>query len=207
MSEYKIEVTNEIRRDIMEDEYIELMKGVEVSERKYMLMKKVMGSSLIRERGVFKTDKPEIELYEIIDFIYELKRNRVGFNSCVYLHQCMYDMYYVGYAESGYGKNGIESTTENMMLTRLEDHRNNGGTKNPTNMTHLFPVVSCIGYFPGDKEDEDLMTILISKFAGNKVRGGKWASPFVKPKYPDITIEDIKKRLKDRNRRDVIVID
>ena len=191
----------------MEDEYIELIKGVEVSERKYMWMKKMMGSSLIREMGVFKTDKPEIELYEIIDLIYELRRNRMGFNSCVYVHQCMYDMYYVGYAESGYGKKGMESKTENIMLTRLEDHRNNGGTKTPTNMTHLFPVVSCIGYFPGDKEDENLMTILMSKFAGNKVRGGKWASPFMKPNYPEISIEEIKRILKDRNRRDVIVID
>lgn len=191
----------------MEDEYIELIKGVEVSERKYTLMKQMMGSSLIRERSVFKTDKPEIELYEILDFIYELKRNRVGFNSCVYVHQCMYDMYYVGYAESGYGKKGVKSTTENMMLTRLEDHRNNGGTKTPTNMTHLFPVVSCIGYFPGDKEDEDVMTILMSKFAGNKVRGGKWASPFVKPTYPDISTEEIKRKLRNRTRRDIIVID
>jgi len=207
MSEYKIEVSNKIRRDIMEDEYIELIKGVEVSEMKYMWMKQMMGSSLIREMGVFKTDKPEIELYEIIDLIYELRRNRIGFNSCVYVHQCMYDMYYVGYAESGYGKKGMESKTENIMLTRLEDHRNNGGTKTPTNMTYLFPVVSCIGYFPGDKEDENLMTILMSKFAGNKVRGGKWASPFMKPNYPEISIEEIKRILKDRNRCDVIVID
>ena len=35
----------------------------------------------------------------------------------------------------------------------------------------------------------------MSKFAGNKVRGGKWASPFIEPEYPNITVEEIKNKL------------
>jgi len=178
----------------MESLYSETISRLEVSSELYSLFKKMGGASEVKSKICFELDKPEIELYEIINIIQELKR-RKGFNSCVYVHLCMDNTYYVGYADGSYLKSDIDKTYENMMLCRLSDHRKNGGTITPSNMTYLFPVVSCIGFFPGDKEDEDLMTILMSKFAGNKVRGGKWASPFIEPEYPNMTVEEIKNKL------------
>lgn len=178
----------------MESLYSETVSRLEVSSELYSLFKKMGGASEVKSKICFELNKPEIELYEIIDIIQELKE-RKGFNSCVYVHLCMDNTYYVGYADGSYLKSDITKTYENMMLCRLADHRKNGGTITPSNMTYLFPVVSCIGFFPGDKEDEDLMTILMSKFVGNKVRGGKWASPFIEPEYPNMTVEEIKKKL------------
>jgi hypothetical protein len=178
----------------MESLYSETISRLEVSSELYSLFKKMGGASEVKSKIYFELEKPKIELYEIIDIIQELKK-RKGFNSCVYVHLCMDNTYYVGYSDGSYLKSDIIKTDENMMLCRLADHRKNGGTVTPSNMTYLFPVVSCIGFFPGDKEDEDLMTILMSKFAGNNVRGGKWASPFIKPEYPDMTIEEIKNKL------------
>jgi uncharacterized UPF0146 family protein len=182
----------------MESHYNETIARMQVSKKMYELLKMTTGSHIVRRKMVFNLEKPEIELYEILDLIYELRQTRKGFNSCVYIHQCMDNTYYVGYAEGKYLKESIERTAENMMISRLNDHRNSGGTITPTNMTYLFPVVSCIGFFPGDKEDEDLMTILMSKFAGNNVRGGKWASPFITANYPEISVNDIKNRLRTR---------
>ena len=82
-----------------------------------------------------------------------------------------------------------------MAKNRLADHRNNGGTIMPTCFTHIYPVISCICSFFGDKEDEDLITILMSKCVGNNVRGGIWASPFIIPQYPNFTIDEIKYKL------------
>jgi hypothetical protein len=177
----------------MEQHYDETISRMHVSKKMYGIIKMMTGSSELKTRISFELDKPEIELYEILELTYELRKTRKGFNSCVYIHQCMDNTYYVGYSEAGYNKNA--NTIENIMLSRLMDHRNNGGTMTPSNMTYLFPVVSCLGFFPGDKEDEDLMTVLMSKFAGNKVRGGKWASPFITPTYPVMSVSDIKKRL------------
>jgi len=182
----------------MESHYKELIGRLEVSQRLYSFDKMMGGCSALRNKIGFTLEKPEIELYEILEFTNELKRLRTGFNSCVYIHQCTGDTYYVGFSDSSYLDKGIEKTDENTMLNRLADHRNNGGTKTPSNMTYLFPVISCLGFFPGDKIDEDLITILMSKFAGNAVRGGKWASPFIKPNYPNLTIDEIKNRLLSR---------
>jgi hypothetical protein len=182
----------------MESLYSETIGRLDVSNKLYNLFKMMGGASGVKSKIYFELEKPEIELYEIIDIIQELRRVRKGFNSCVYIHLCMDNTYYVGYADSSYLKSGVDKTDENTMLCRLADHRKNGGTNTPSNMTYLFPVVSCIGFFPGDKEDEDLMTILMSKFVGNNVRGGKWASPFIKPEYPEISIEEIKNKLLSR---------
>jgi len=182
----------------MDSLYSETTGRLEISRELYSLFKKMGGASGVKSKIYFELDKPEIELYEIIDIIQELRRVRKGFNSCVYVHLCMDSTYYVGFADSSYLKRHVEKTDENIMLNRLADHRKNGGTDTPSNMTYLFPVVSCIGFFPGDKEDEDLMTILMSKFAGNNVRGGRWASPFIKPEYPEISIKEIKNKLLSR---------
>lgn len=179
----------------MESYYEELNDKLSLSCKLYSLNKMMGGSSALKSKFSFNLEKPEIELYEILDIINELKKIRKGFNSCVYIHQCTGDTYYVGYADSSYLEKNVEKTDENIMLNRLADHRANGGKKMPSNMTYLFPVISCLGFFPGDKEDEDLMTILMSKFAGNRIRGGKWASPYITPKYPEMDINEIKNKL------------
>ena len=179
----------------MESYYDLSIERMNMSKKLYTLLKQMGGSSKLKQKVSFKLEKREIELYEILDIMQNLRKIRKGFKSCVYLHQCMDNTYYVGYADNSYLEKDVEKTDENTMLNRLEDHRNNGGTKTPSNMTYLFPVISCLGFFPGDKEDEDLITILMSKFAKNNVRGGKWASPFIIPEYPEMSIDEIKDKL------------
>ena len=187
-----------INRDTMEYIFEDTIHHAAKSLRLFEIMYKMCGSSEIKKQVCFESPKPEIELYEVIDLTHELKRIRQGFNSCVYIHLCANNTYYVGYATDAYLDKDIPKTTENIMLSRLSDHRKNGGQIVPSNMTYLFPVVTCLAYFPGDKEDEDLITILMSKFAGNKVRGGQWASPFIDPEYPDMTVDEIKNKLLHR---------
>ncbi len=83
-----------------------------------------------------------------------------------------------------------------MAKSRLADHRDNGGTIMPTNFTNMYPVISCLCSFYGDKNDEDLVTILMTKCVGNNVRGGVYSSPFNKlPDFTNITIDEIKDKL------------
>ena len=54
--------------------------------------------------------------------------------------------------------------------------------------------------FPGDYEDEDLMTLLVAKCVGvDNVRGGTWASALVKPDFPDKSLAEIMQELTDRS--------
>lgn len=186
------------QREPMDNIFEETVHHAVKTSRIYDTMYKMCGTSELKKLICFESPKPEIELYEIIDLTHELKRIRHGFHSCVYIHLCRNNTYYVGYATDAYLDKDTPKTTENIMLSRLSDHRRNGGQTIPSNMTYLFPVVSCLTYFPGDKEDEDLMTILMSKFAGNRVRGGEWASPFTSPEYPDMTVDEIKNKLLNR---------
>ncbi len=182
----------------MESHFEKLNDRLSLSCKLYSLDRMLSGSSALKRKFSFSLEKPEIELYEILGIVNELKKIRKDFNSCVYIHQCTGDTYYVGYASGLYLKENVEKTDENIMLNRLADHRDNGGKIMQSTMTYLFPVISCLGFFPGDKEDEDLMTILMSKFAGNRIRGGKWASPYITPKYPDMDINEIKNKLLSR---------
>ena len=160
---------------------------------------RLCGSNRAKFINKFKLDKPEIELCDIINFINnELKPIRTNYQNAVYIDICQDSKFYVGISNSSYLDSSVESTAENMAKNRLESHRDNGGGSFPTNFTHMYPVISCLCYFYGNKEDEDLITILMSKCVGNNVRGGIYACPFTKPKYPDYTINEIKKKLLDR---------
>ena len=159
------------------------------------------GNNRARYINKFKLDTPEIELCDIINFINnELKPTRPKYSNAVYIDICQDSKFYVGISSSSYLDSSIEATDENMAKHRLESHRDNGGGIFPTNFTYMYPVISCLCYFYGNKQDEDLVTILMSKCVGNNVRGGIYASPFVKPNYPNYTIEDIKQKLLDRPR-------
>jgi len=163
------------------------------------IQKRLRGSIRARYINTFKLDNPEIELCDIVNFINnELKPIRSKFKNAVYIDICQDSKFYVGISSSRYLDNNIEPTDENMAKNRLESHRDNGGGIFPTNFTYMYPVISCLCYFYGNKEDEDLITILMSKCVGNNVRGGIYACPFTLPKYPDYTIDEIKNKLLNR---------
>ena len=157
------------------------------------------GSSRARLVNKFKIDKPEIELCDIINFINDkLKPIRPIFKYAVYIDICQDSKFYVGISCISYLDDSVEVTADNIAKNRLESHRDNGGGTFPTNFTYMYPVISCLCSFYGNKEDEDLITILMSKCVGNNVRGGIYACPFTKPKYPDYTIDEIKEKLLTR---------
>jgi len=157
------------------------------------------GSVRARLVNQFKLDKPEIELCDIINFINDkLKPIRPKYDNAVYIDICQDSKFYVGISNSRYLDSSVEATSENIAKARLASHRDNGGGIFPTNFTHMYPVISCLCYFYGNKEDEDLITILMSKCVGNNVRGGIYACPFTKSKYPDYTIDEIKDKLLNR---------
>jgi hypothetical protein len=156
---------------------------------------RLLGSSRASYINKFKLENPEIELCDIIKFIYNLKTIRPIYQYSVYIDLCQDSKFYVGIAHSSYLDSSIEANDDNIAKSRLESHRDNGGGTMPTNFTHMYPVISCLCSFFGDKEDEDLITILMSKCVGNNVRGGKWASPFNIPYYPAFTINEIKDKL------------
>jgi len=163
------------------------------------VQERLHGSSRARYINKFKLDKPEIEISDIINFINDkLKPIRPKYQNAVYIDICQDSKFYVGISNSSYLDSSVEATADNIAKKRLESHRDNGGGIFPTNFTHMYPVISCLCCFYGNKEDEDLITILMSKCVGNNVRGGIYACPFTKPKYPDYTINEIKDKLLNR---------
>ena len=149
--------------------------------------------------GKIKCHEPEIELCDIIDFIYELKKKRPIMHSCVYIDICKDDKYYVGFSSKEYLDESIEPTDRNMAINRLNSHRGLCKSHIPSTFTFVYPVISNLISFYGDKEDEDLITILMSKYVGNHVRGGRWANVFSKPKYPEYTLDELKEKLLSRS--------
>jgi hypothetical protein len=187
---------------IYNDEYNNVCDNILILKR--MIKRKMfvniqdamIGYSRARYINSFKLEKPEIELCDIINFIYKLKTIRPKYDSSVYIDLCQDSKFYVGISCSRYLDKNVEITDDNMSKCRLADHRNNGGTIMPTNFTHMYPVISTICCFFGDKEDEDLITILMTKCVGNNIRGGIYASPFNKlPDFSNITIDEIKNKL------------
>ena len=163
------------------------------------LQHKLLGCSSARYVNKFNLEAPEIELCDIINFINDkLKPIRPKYHYSVYIDICQDSKFYVGISNSSYLDNSIEATSDNMAKKRLESHRDNGGGICPTNFTYMYPVISCLISFYGNKEDEDLITILMSKCVGNNVRGGIYVDSFKKPKYPDYTIDEIKEKLLNR---------
>jgi hypothetical protein len=188
----------EVSKELFDDD--DIQKRLDKRKKSVELQIGMLGCSQIREMDRFKLSVPEIELCDIIKMLTEVKRkrNRRKYNSCVYIDICTDGKFYVGYSSYSYLPKNVEHTDDNMAKCRLEDHRNNGGTIMPTNFTYMYPVISCLISFPGDKEDEDLVTVLMSKCVGNNVRGGHWATPFIKPDYPNITVKEIYDKLLSR---------
>ena len=80
-----------------------------------------------------------------------------------------------------------------LKLHLLNSHRDNGGGSSPANWTWIHPVVSVLAFIQGNSDDEDLITLLVSKCVGeDNVRGGKWTDIHKSPLFPKMTVEEIK---------------
>jgi hypothetical protein len=175
------------------------------ARRKYLHYTIGGGTNEIRRHFFnFKSPTPKIELCEIIDFCTKLRDQRCQLDSVVYIDLCTESKFYVGYTSIYWLKKGIEPTDKNMAMCRLESHRDNGGGVFYTIFTTIFPVISCLTYFYGDKEDEDLMTLLMNHAVGNNVRGGQWASARYIPDYPEMSIDEIKSKLLSRHIKNIV---
>ena len=122
--------------------------------------------------------KPEMELLDICSFIHELKERREKsgkyHETAVYVLLCEFGTIYVGLSRINYMNNGTKTHLESVM-ERLRSHRNWHDSPVRANWTALFKVISLLSYMPGDKEDENLITLLLSNcFNDMKVRGGDY---------------------------------
>ena len=177
------------------EDYIERINRMFEQLQFFVIQTTMNGYAKARYIHPFETPTPEIELSEVIDFIFEIwsLRENGNYHTTVYIHLCENNKYYVGYSNYSYLPQGVEKTPKNSAFNRLEDHRNNGGTITKTNFTHLYKVIANITYFKGDKNDEDVITLLLSYAVGKQnVRGVIFSSPFQDyDKYFNMfTIED-----------------
>jgi hypothetical protein len=164
--------------------------------RKYINLNLFTHHNAFKKYYSFHLSTPEIEICDIVRFIETLRQLKFkSSDSAVYIDMCQSGKFYVGIACIRYLKDGVENTPDNMAKNRLNAHRDNGGGSCQTNFTYIYPVISNLTSFYGDKEDEDLLTILMSKCVGDNVRGGVWASPFDTPDYPPYTVEELKTKL------------
>ncbi len=161
---------------------INIKRNIEIMSRQmkyHILATAFRASEDIKDKTIVKKTSPEIELQEILEFIDTVKEKRKteNWNTCVYIILCESDKIYVGYSGTKYLKDHTEKTLLNAAKYRLEQHRNISQSIICSNFTHIFSPISLLGYFPGDTDDENLMTCLISKCVGiNNVRGGIYSS-------------------------------
>lgn len=137
-----------------------------------------------------KLPKPDIELCDIVEFASSLSilRDEHNYTGSVYVNICEDGKFYVGYTSMRDVNNAVDAA-----IRRLDAHRDNGGG---TYWTYFYPVISCLCAFPGDKDDEDLMTLLVAKCVGSdRVRGGKWASALTIPLMDEMIVDGIKCKL------------
>ena len=150
----------------------------------------------------FVLPTPEMELWDILEFLNKIKRQReekgLYNKSSVYIHLCEYGTFYVGYSTVNFQNNGTK-TVEESARQRLADHRNWSECQMRANWTGLFRIVSMLFYMPGTKEDEQALTLLLHNcLSGSKVRGGEYTNiGFVD--IPEVNICEIKKQLQDRS--------
>jgi len=141
----------------------------------------------------FHISSPEIELYEIVRFMNSLSRSD-SYETAIYILALENSKYYVGIADTSYIKSEYTDSNkyEIAVKTRLNSHRDNGGGSSPTNWTWIHPVISLCTFIQGDREDENLITLLVSKCVGeDNVRGGNWTGIHSRPSFPKMTVEEI----------------
>lgn len=162
------------------------------------------GISLDKIIKPFSIPTPPIELYDIIEFTRKIsllrEKNNISPSCAVYAHLCENSTMYVGTANTEF--RGLKyDTLYDAVMGRLKEHRNWPSTIVKANWTAVNKVISPLFYFPGDKEDENLITLLIEKCVGSdKVRGGIYT--FIgKIRFPNTTIEEIKSKLLERSEK------
>lgn len=144
----------------------------------------------------FKVPKPEIELSQILEIVSKMKakRNPSDYQYCVYLNILEDTKFYVGVTDAMYIPNDDLKNAQNAAYSRLADHRDGGGQITPTYWTYYYPTITNLCFFPGDKDDEDNMTLLVAKAIGtHRVRGGRWTK--MEPWSDDAPLEVIIERL------------
>lgn len=145
---------------------------------------------------------PEIELYDILDFLKKLKHQRETKNlykdTGVYIHLCEYGTFYVGISKVNFENNGTRNVEESVRQ-RLSDHRNWHDCKMRANWTGVYPIVSMIFFMNGDKEDERLLTLLLNKcLPKSKVRGSIYTN-IGHESIPDCNVKYVLNALSERS--------
>ncbi len=160
------------------------------------------GVSLHKLIKPFKLDPPKLEMIDLLTFIQEIKtiREQKGmYSDCaVYAHLCNYSAIYVGIARIEF-RGQTFPDLRSAIESRLNEHRNWPSNAVKANWTALNKVITCMFYLPGDKEDENLITQLLTHCVGEeKVRGGDHT--FIGPyDFPLSTVFDIKYKLLKRS--------
>lgn len=177
---------------------LELMRRIKLHED--------MGSIEMR-RGAeslnFKLLSPDIEFCDVAAFLYDVSKIRSkNYESVIYINALENSKYYVGISHCS--KNNIYKGYDKYKqatMSRLESHRDNGGGAWPTNWTWIHPVISTLAYMPGDREDENLVTLLVTKcFGEDNVRGGDWTTFHKRPEFPKMTVDEIKTAIIKNNK-------
>lgn len=150
----------------------------------------------------FKMEKPPMELWDIYGFVQDVKtlreKNGKVYETGVYTHLCEHGTVYVGIARMNHRSNGTASV-EACVRQRLHDHRNWHESDTKANWTGFFRVLSMLFYFPGDKEDEDLMVQLLAAcLPYTRVRGGQYTG-VGDVSIPVLDVEVIKQKLMDKS--------
>lgn len=138
----------------------------------------------------------EYQLSNVIALMNQLnyKRKFTDYNTVVYLNLCDASKFYVGFSNSSYIPNGIPKTAENTMLTRLQSHIEHDPWD--TYWNTLYPVMTNLAFFPGTRDEEDLITLLVSKAVGQEnVCGGSW--PRQPCTFPEFDVQDTINKLQN----------
>lgn len=175
---YKKQLDNDINKIYRQYKYIHYSKALG-------------GSTYLQKITKIKCKKPDIELYDIFNFIQKLNDKRINLNisSCVYILLCENSKIYVGFSDTKYLPEDYEKTFIEAAKYRLEQHRNNITNTIYSNFTHIYSPISLLACFKGDKYDENLITKLISCCIDpNNVRGGIYSLPMIQ--YNDLNNND-----------------
>lgn len=161
------------------------------------------GISLTKLIKPFTITRPAIELCEVLEFMKSLfdlrQKNKLYVESAIYINLCEYSTLYVGLAYTTF--RGITfSSYFDAIQSRLHEHRNWPSNIIKANWTALYKVKTLLSYFPGDKEDENLLTLLLVKcLDSSNVRGGIYTDLGL-IKFPQLSVEEIKNKLLERSK-------
>jgi hypothetical protein len=130
----------------------------------------------------------EYELSNVIAMMNHLNQRRKfdDYNTVVYLNLCDDSKFYVGLSNKAYLSDDSPKTAEASMLSRLKTHRTHESWD--TYWNTLYPVITNLAFFPGTRDEENLVTLLVSKAVGqSNVCGGNWTRQPCQ--FPDFDVQ------------------